>query len=87
MIITITHKVTLKEALTPIRLERGGQVLRYELMTFTDILTIPTQQFCFLLQGSSVLNKVYNIPEGHVPLRKNLVNLLQVPSGEKKKKS
>ena len=57
---------------------------------FTDIFTADTHStiLFFTSRGLVFSTKVYNIPEGtRTSKGRNLVNLLQVPSGEKSKKS
>ena len=91
-IVTITHKGYIKRmAIDTYRTQkRGGTGVKgannVEDDFFTDIFTADTHStiLFFTSRGLVFSTKVYNIPEGtRTSKGRNLVNLLQLPSGEK----
>ncbi|MEC7183403.1 MAG: DNA gyrase subunit A, partial [Bdellovibrionota bacterium] len=91
-IVTITHKGYIKRmAIDTYKTQkRGGTGVKgannVEDDFFTDIFTADTHStiLFFTSRGLVFSTKVYNIPEGtRTSKGRNLVNLLQVPSGEK----
>lgn len=91
VIVTITHKGYIKRMPTDTykAQNRGGTGVKGASMEddfYTDIFTVNTHdELWFFTSGGLVLSKkVYEIPEGSRTSRgRNVVNLIQVPSGER----